>query len=251
MTDIRIFLSGCSGRMGQEISRISSESQDLSVIAGFDIRSAATSFPIYTKMSECSEEFDVIVDFSHTSALPDLLALASHRKKPAVLCTTGYSPEEREMIRRAAEDIPLFTSGNMSLGINLLVAISKKAASILYPEFDIEILEAHHRNKLDAPSGTALMLADAICEELGEDLEYVYERQSVRKKREGKELGIHSIRAGSIIGDHSVIFGGEEETITLTHSAQSRNVFARGAVAAARFIVSQKAGLYSMSDLIG
>jgi len=251
MNNTRIFLSGCSGRMGKVIAEIVADSENISIVAGSDFISYPAAFPIFPNASENTVDFDVIIDFSNVSALSEVLSLALTQKKPVVFCTTGFSEEDKEKIQNASKEIPVFFSGNMSLGVNLLLALSKKAAAVLYPDFDIEIIEAHHNQKVDAPSGTALMIADAVNEELDKKLSYVYERQSVREKREKKELGIHSIRGGSIVGEHSVIFAGQEEMITLSHSAQSRNVFARGAIVAARFMKNMPAGLYTMEDLIG
>lgn len=249
MLQTRIFLSGCFGKMGRVIDELVKESPDLSIVSGFDLLKQSNDYPVYQKASDCKEDFDVIVDFSHPAALPDILSLAKAEEKPVIFCTTGYSDKENDIIREAAKDIPVFSSGNMSLGINLLLALSQKAAVVLYPDFDIEIIEAHHNQKIDAPSGTANMLSGAIQEEIG-NLHNVYERQSVRQKRQNNEIGMHSIRGGSIVGEHSVIFAGQEEVVTLSHSAQSRNVFARGALAAVRFMVGKPAGLYSMKDLV-
>ena len=252
MKEIKIFLSGCNGRMGKVITEIVAEQENMTIAAGSDLRDENTEFPVFSNAADGAEiDFDVIIDFSHISALPDVIALATRTQKPVVFCTTGFSESQQADIRRLSTTVPVFYSGNMSLGINLLMVLAQKAASILYPEFDIEIIEAHHSKKLDAPSGTALMLANAVNQAADNKLEYIYERESVRRERAKSELGIHSIRCGSIIGEHSVIFAGPEETVTLSHSAQSRTVFARGAVAAARFMPNQAAGLYTMTDLIG
>jgi 4-hydroxy-tetrahydrodipicolinate reductase len=177
--------------------------------------------------------------------------LSEKSGKPLVMCTTGLGEDEKRLLYALSEKTAVFYSGNMSLGINILLSLVKKAAEVLYPDFDIEIVEAHHNQKLDAPSGTALMIADAVNETLDHKLEYVYDRHSEMKKREKKELGIHSIRGGTIVGEHSVIFAGPEEVITVSHSAESRNVFAQGAVAAAKYLNGKPAGLYNMQDLIG
>ena len=253
MEPIKIFFSGYAGRMGRAITGIIDEMDDMVIVAGSDKVASAASFPTFTNAADGVDcDFDVIIDFSHVSAWQDVAKLASVTGKPIVLCTTGYDETVKKEIAELSCSTPIFFSGNMSLGINLLTVLAKKAAQLLYPEFDIEIVEAHHNKKIDAPSGTALMLADAVNEVLDKDLEYVYERQSVRQARGKKELGLHAIRGGSIIGDHSVIFAGPEETITLSHSAQSRLVFARGAIAAARFMASKKEpGLFDMSDIVG
>lgn len=250
MADVRIFLNGCNGRMGRVITDICSQEQGISIIAGADANGAPSSFPVYTTATDCKEDFDVIIDFSHVLALPSVIKLAEQKNKPLVMCTTGLSEDDKKALTALSEKSAVFYSANMSLGVNVLISLVKKAADILYPGFDIEIVEAHHNQKLDAPSGTALMIADAINETLDNSMEYVYDRHDVRRKRDPKELGLHAIRGGSIVGDHSVIFAGPEEVLTVSHSAQTRNVFARGAVAAARFMCGKSAGMYSMKDLI-
>lgn len=249
---LKIFMSGCNGRMGQVIGQLAKESTDLEIVAGYDQNSSVTqSFPVFTHASDCHETFDVIIDFSNPAALPDLFELIRRTKKPAVICTTGLDDALKAQLQDLAQIAPIFVSANMSLGVNILISLAQKAAAILYPEFDIEIIEAHHKLKVDAPSGTALMIADAINETLDHQLEYTYDRSAVRQKRDVKELGIHAVRGGTIVGEHTVLFAGGEETITLHHSAQSRFVFARGAVAAARFMAGKSAGTYNMQDLIG
>lgn len=248
---LRILLSGCNGRMGHVIRNLAAEAPDLEVVAGYDLISGEQSaFPVYTRATDCREDFDVIIDFSNPAALPGLFELIRQTGKPAVICTTGLGPELKDELNQLAATSAIFESGNMSLGINLLISLAQKAAAILYPDFDIEIVEAHHRQKVDAPSGTALMIADAINQTLDGQLTYVHDRSQVRQKRAGNELGLHAIRGGTIVGEHSVIFAGAEEVITLHHSAQSRQVFARGALAAARFVAGQPAGRYAMRDIV-
>jgi len=248
----KILLHGCNGRMGQVISKILDENSSCTVVAGIDLIAKENfSYPVYTKPADCKIDFDVIIDFSNSIALPAILDFAKNSKKPIVIATTGLTEEMKKKYMDFASDIPVFVSANMSLGINMLIMLAQKATSILYPEFDIEIVEAHHNQKLDAPSGTALMIADAINETTGSSLDYVYDRHNVRSKRQNKELGIHSIRGGTIVGDHTVYFAGGEEVLEITHRAQSRDVFARGAISAAKFLTSQAPGLYSMKDLIG
>lgn len=256
MSDIRIFLNGCNGRMGKVITDICSGEQGITIVAGADTNASASSasssaYPVYTAAADCREEFDVIIDFSHVLAFPFIMRFAEERKKPLVMCTTGLSDDDKKSLAALSAKSPVFYSANMSLGINVLVNLAAKAAEILYPGFDIEIVEAHHNQKVDAPSGTALMIADALNDTLDNQMEYVYDRHDVRQKRDPKEIGLHAIRGGSIVGDHSVIFAGPEEVLTISHSAQTRNVFARGAVAAARFMSGKEAGMYSMKDLIG
>lgn len=251
MTDVRIFLNGCNGRMGKVITDICSQEQGITIVAGADANNTAvSSFPVYTSATDCKEDFDVIIDFSHVLALPTVMQLAENTKKPLVMCTTGLTEDNKKALHTLSGKTAVFYSANMSLGVNVLVSLVQKAAEILYPGFDIEIIEAHHNQKLDAPSGTALMIADAVNETLDNQLEYVYDRHNDRQKRDAKELGLHSIRGGSIVGEHSVIFAGPEEVLTVSHSAQTRNVFARGAVAAARFMSGKSSGMYSMKDLI-
>lgn len=248
---LRLFLSGCLGRMGKVITEIAAADDGLLIVAGSDINSnPASKFPVFTNPLDCTVDFDVLIDFSNPSVLSDLIAMLKRTKKPSVICTTGLTAEHIALIEAASSEIALFRSGNMSLGINLLIKLAADAAALLYPAFDIEIIEAHHNQKIDAPSGTALMLADGINERLDHTLTYVYDRSTVRQKRAVNELGMHSIRGGTIVGEHTVLFAGSDELITLHHSAQSRSVFASGAVAAARFVAGKPAGLYSMNELI-
>jgi 4-hydroxy-tetrahydrodipicolinate reductase len=247
----RIVVSGCNGKMGHEIVSIISETPDCQVAAGIDIHITGNEgFPAFVNAEEFSGEADVLIDFSHPSALSSLLELGKKRRLPLVLCTTGYSKAQVEELKAASKEIPIFYSRNMSLGINLLIELSKKAAQVLGKGFDIEIIEKHHNQKIDAPSGTALMLADEISTVLPEEPKYVYDRHSRRMKREKNEIGIHSIRGGTIVGEHDVLFAGHHETITLSHTAQSKEVFASGAVNAAIYLCGKPAGLYDMSDLL-
>jgi len=248
----KIIISGCNGRMGQVVSRMCAEREDCSVVAGFDLDTEKKNgYPVYADPMEYQGPADVVVDFSHPAALPALLAWCCRREIPLVVCTTGHSEEQLNGIREAAKHIPVFRSGNMSVGINLLAVLLKKAAAVLGDSFDVEIVERHHRMKLDAPSGTALMLADAVASALPHETEYVYERQSVRRPRGAKEIGISAIRGGTIVGEHEVIFAGTDEVIEFRHSALSREVFANGAVTAARYIATvKKPGLYDMNDAL-
>ncbi|MGM9636825.1 MAG: 4-hydroxy-tetrahydrodipicolinate reductase [Eubacteriales bacterium] len=248
---IKILFCGACGRMGRATYELTKGNDKYSFLCGVDVAPASDlPYPIYTSIGDCPETPDVIVDFSHHTALPAILDYAVAHKVPAVICTTGHTEEETALMKTASEKIPVFFSRNMSVGINLLIELSKKAAALLGEDFNIEIVEAHHNQKLDAPSGTALMIADEIRDTVDFDAEYVYDRHSVRKKRDPKEIGIHSIRAGSIVGEHSVIFGGPNEVITLSHSALSRSVFANGALRAAEFVIGKPAGMYDMSDVI-
>ena len=247
---IKILLSGAHGRMGKAVlAATESTSGRLEVISGVDIADGNSTFPVYHDINLTVEKPDVIIDFSHHTSLPSIMEYAVKHNIPAVIATTGHTDEESAIMKKSAEHIPVFFSRNMSLGVNLLIALCKKASEILGEDFDIEIIEKHHHNKLDAPSGTALMIADAISETRAES-EYIYDRHSVRKKRETKEIGIHAVRGGSIIGEHEVIFAGTDELITLSHSAASRELFATGALKAAEFIVGKSAGMYCMDDLL-
>ena len=249
---LRIFLSGCQGRMGRVITDIAASSPDLEIVAGSDLASASgASYPVYADPRSCPIDFDVLIDFSNPAALPAVFELIEMRRCPAVICTTGLDETLDSQLQTLSKQVAIFKSANMSLGINLMISLARQAARLLYPEFDIEIIEAHHNQKVDAPSGTALMIAGKINQELDQQLEYVYDRSQVRLKRGKNELGLHAIRGGSIVGEHTVLFAGQDEVFTMHHSATSRNVFARGAVAAARFLAGKPAGLYDMGDLIG
>lgn len=246
-----IILSGCNGKMGKVITACVNENDDCRIVAGVDINTEALSnYPVYSSFSEITENADVIIDFSHPSVLNDLLQFAKEKKLPLVLATTGFSASQTEQIKAVANEIPLFFTFNMSLGINLLVALSKKAAEVLSGNFDIEIIEKHHNQKLDAPSGTAIMLAEAINDTLDNKMMYEYDRHSKREKRRDNEIGIHSIRGGNIVGEHEVIFAGHDEVLTLSHQATSKEVFAVGALKAAMFMNGKSAGLYDMNNVI-
>lgn len=248
---INILMSGCNGRMGQVIASSVAERDDAQIVCGVDTYDGIkNSFPVYAKFEDVTEKVDVIIDFSNPSALSDLLAFAEKNNVPSVLCTTGYSEEQIASINKTAEKVAIFRSGNMSLGINLLIEISKMAAKVFGSDFDIEIVEKHHNKKIDAPSGTALMIADEISTVLENDPTYVYDRHCVRKKRDQKEIGLHSVRGGTIVGEHDVIFAGDNEVITISHQAQSRSLFAVGAINAAVYLADKEPGNYDMSDLL-
>ncbi len=245
-----IILSGCMGRMGKVITSIVAETENANIVCGFDVANGDCAYPVYSDYASLSVDADVIIDFSHPSNLTSLLTFAKKNKLPVVMATTGLSETQKEELLAASSEIPVFFSANMSLGINLLIRLAKQAAKALESSFDIEIIEKHHNKKLDAPSGTALAIADGIKEVLSEDAEYIYERHSVRQARAKNEIGLHAVRGGTIVGEHDVLFAGPDEVITLSHSAQSRNVFAQGAVRAALFISTKPAGFYSMDDLL-
>ncbi len=247
-----IILCGCNGKMGHAVQNLVHQREECSIVAGVDITpQEASPFPVYASLEAVQEQAQVVVDFSNPSALSSILEYCrSHPGTAAVLCTTGYSAEQTQEIQKAAKELPLFYSRNMSLGVNLLIELAKKAESVLGDGFDVEIVEMHHNQKIDAPSGTALMIADAINQVRENSMQYVYDRHSQRKKREKKEIGLHSVRGGSIVGEHQVIFAGQSEVLTLSHSAQSKELFAVGAVNAALFMNCKGPGLYDMFHLI-
>lgn len=247
---IRAVISGCLGKMGRVVADVINAREDINVIAGIDVAVKECGFTVYNKPMELPEVPDVIIDFSHPSALGDLLEYALTNGTALVLASTGYDKEQIAKIESVSHSVPIFFTANMSLGINLLSELAKKAAAVLGGQFDIEIVEKHHNQKIDAPSGTALMLANAINDVSDDKYNYVYDRHSVRKKRDGNEIGIHAVRGGTIVGEHEIIFAGRDEVITLSHAAYSKEVFAVGAVNAAVFMVGKAAGLYSMADLL-
>ena len=247
----RIILSGCCGKMGGVIQNIVANRDDATIVAGVDkYNNNMTEFPVYENISDVKEEADVVIDFSNPSLLDSLLEYGKTTKTALVIATTGYDDCQKKKIADASKDCPVFFTYNYSLGINLLATLAKKAAALLGDEFDIEIVEQHHNQKIDAPSGTALMLADAINEELDNCMKYEYDRHSKREKRTKNEIGMHSIRGGTIVGEHEIIFAGRDEIITLSHSARSKEVFAVGAVNAAVFMTGKEAGMYDMAELV-
>jgi 4-hydroxy-tetrahydrodipicolinate reductase len=249
---MKVLLHGCNGKMGQVLTRIISQMEDMKIICGVDREpnKIKNPYPVYDSLSKVQEDVDVLIDFSNHLALDSILEFGLNKNVPLVICTTGFSPEEKEKMKKASEKIPILNSANMSIGINLITNLLKNIAPILYEDFDIEIIEKHHNQKLDSPSGTALMLADAINSSLQDSLEYVYGRHSKTDKRKKEELGIHAIRGGAIVGEHSVIFAGAGEVIEINHSALSRDVFAYGAIRAAKFLVGQKPNFYTMNDVL-
>ncbi|MCD8197266.1 MAG: 4-hydroxy-tetrahydrodipicolinate reductase [Lachnospiraceae bacterium] len=250
---IRIIMHGCNGYMGQVITALAQDEEGLEIVAGIDVAdNRDNGYPVYTCHVDCREEADVLIDFSNVKAADALLAYCADRKLPVVLCTTGLTSEQLEKVKETSEKIAVLRSANMSLGVNILLKLVKEAAGALAQAgFDMEIVEKHHNRKLDAPSGTALALADAAVEGASNgEYSYTYDRSALYRKRDPKEIGISSVRGGTIVGDHDVIFAGTDEVITLSHSAYSRAVFGKGALAAARFLAGKPAGLYSMSDVI-
>ncbi len=247
-----IIINGVNGHMGHVLVSMSEKDPELSVVAGIDPYGTNDySFPVYDSLAACRESADVVVDFSSPKAVDSILQECENRSLPIVLCTTGLSNEQLSHVNRASKSIAVLRSANMSLGINTLINVLKSFSSVFTDAgYDVEIVEAHHNQKVDAPSGTALALADAVKEGAEEDFEYVYERQSRRQKRGAKELGISSIRGGNVAGTHEVMFLGEDEQIVFRHEATSKNVFAKGALEAAKFLKGKPAGMYDMQDVI-
>lgn len=248
----RVIMHGCNGKMGQVISTMIAEETDMEIVAGIDVSDhIQNSYPVYTRIADCSVEADVVIDFASSMAVEGLLAYCVERKLPCVLCTTGLSEAQLQGVEEAAKHTAILRSANMSLGINMLLKLLKEAAALLAPAgFDIEIVEKHHNQKVDAPSGTALALADSMNEVLDTEYAYVYDRSQSREKRSKKEIGISAIRGGTIVGEHDVIFAGTDEVVTFSHTAYSKAIFARGAVSAAKYLKQKPAGLYRMSDVI-
>ena len=250
---IKVILHGCCGHMGHVVSEIAAQDGDIEIVAGLDaVPDSTRPFPVYTNKADCKEDADVIVDFSTASAIDSLIDFGVSRKIPMVLCTTGLSASQLDRVQEAAGSIAILRSANMSLGINTIMKLVSEAAKVLQPAgFDIEIEEMHHRRKVDAPSGTALLLADAANEALDGKMTYVYDRSARREARPDTEIGISSLRGGTVVGEHDVVFAGQDEVIRISHSAFSRAIFAKGAVSAAKFLAGKPAGLYSMQDVIG
>ena len=244
----KILLTGCGGRMGKVVAQLCESREDFQVAAGIDPAMPVCSFPVYANCSEVKEEIDVIIDFSFHAAIREILEFAVSRKIPAVIATTGFTSEELQLIEEAEKQIPVFRSANMSLGINLICELAKQAARFL-PDFDIEIIEKHHNQKVDSPSGTALMIADEISSVLPSEMEYVHGRSGICGKRTKNEIGIHAVRGGTIVGEHEVLFAGGNEIVTISHTAMSREILANGAICAAAFVVGKSAGAYSMKDV--
>ena len=249
---VKIIMHGCNGHMGQTISRLVEEMEGVRIVAGIDIMDKGLhSYPVFSSIVECPIKADVVIDFSTAKAMDRLIEDCVTLKLPLVLCTTGLDEKQLEKVNEATSSIPILKSANMSLGINLLLKLVNEAAKILYPTgFDMEIVEKHHNKKLDAPSGTALALADALREGVGEKLPYVYDRSQYKKERSKVEIGIAAIRGGNIVGEHDVLFAGEDEEITFSHKATSKAVFGKGAIAAGIFLADKKPGFYTMADVI-
>ena len=249
---IRVIMHGCNGKMGQVISGLVAADAELEMVAGIDpVDDGHNAYPVFGDITQCDVEADVLIDFSTAKVIDKLLDYCVEKKLPCVLCTTGLSEEQLAKVKESSEKVAILKSANMSLGINLFLKMLKEAAGVLAPAvFEIEVVEKHHNLKLDAPSGTALALADSINEEFDNSYEYVYDRSTRREKRSQKEIGISAVRGGTIVGDHDVIFAGADEVITFSHTAYSKAVFAKGAVQAAKFLAGKDAGMYDMSNVI-
>lgn len=248
----RIIMCGCNGAMGRMITGIVKDDSEAEIVAGIDmVDNGQSDFPVFSSISDCNVEADAIIDFSTPKILTEILTYSKQHKVPAVLCTTGYSDEQLAEIEAATTETAILKSANMSLGINTLLKLLQDAAKVFAGEgFDVEIVEKHHNQKLDAPSGTALALADSINEAMGNQYEYIYDRSQRRQKRDKKELGLSAVRGGTIVGEHDVIFAGTDEVITFSHTAYSKAVFGKGAVAAAKFLKGKESGRYDMADVI-
>lgn len=248
----RMIMHGCNGHMGQVITGLVAADPEAEIVAGIDlVDNRDNGYPVFTNLADCDVEADVIIDFAAAAAIDGLLYYSRTRKIPVVLCTTGLDEQQLADVKAASEEVAILKSANMSLGINTLLKLLKDAAKVFGTAgYDIEIVEQHHRLKVDAPSGTALALADSVNEALGGQYDYVYDRSTRREKRPDKEIGISAVRGGTIVGEHDVIFAGTDEVITFKHTAYSKSVFAKGAVEAAKFLAGQPAGMYDMADVI-
>lgn len=248
---IQILIHGCGGKMGRVVAELVKNEPDCEVVGGIDPGMPALDFPVFPDCTSCNVAADVIIDFSTAKAIPALLDFAAAKNLPVVLCTTALSEETMAQLQETTAKTAVLKSANMSVGVNLLFDLVQRAAAILAESgFDIEIVEKHHNQKIDAPSGTAIALADAINQAMDERYHYVYDRSQVREKREKTEIGIHAVRGGNIVGEHDVIFAGRDEVVELNHRATSREVFAVGAVKAAKFLAGKPAGLYTMKDVL-
>lgn len=249
---VRAIMHGCNGKMGQMISGLVRNDDEIEIVAGIDIYDGITNtYPVFDSIEKCDVEADVVIDFSNATVMDQLLAYCAEKKMPVVLCTTGLSEEQLQKVQETAKETAVLKSANMSLGINLLMKLLKEATQVLAPAgFDIEIVEKHHNQKLDAPSGTALALADSVNGSMQNAYDYVYDRSQVRQKRGKKEIGISAVRGGTIVGEHEVIYAGADEVIEFKHTAYSKAVFGKGAIEAAKFLAGKPAGQYDMSDVI-
>ncbi|WP_304508302.1 4-hydroxy-tetrahydrodipicolinate reductase [Anaerotignum sp.] len=248
---IKIIMHGCGGKMGQVVAEIVANDDACQIVAGIDPRVPEASFPVFPTPADCNVAADVIIDFSTAIAVPALLEFSKTKNIPVVVCTTALNDETTALLQETSNSVAVLKSANMSIGVNLLLDLVQKAAQVLYDaNFDIELVEKHHNQKIDAPSGTAMALANAINDAMDQQFHYVYDRSQTNEKRDRKEIGIHAVRGGNIVGDHDVIFAGRDEVIELSHRATSREVFAVGAVKAAKYLAFKGPGLYSMKDVL-
>lgn len=249
---IKVIINGCNGAMGQVLNKVIGEMEDIEIVAGIDknIDRFKNNYPVYSHILNYEGKADVVIDFSNPTSVEGVLEYGVKTSTPLVIATTGLTPENLESLNKASKSIPIFHSYNTSLGVNVLVSLVKKAAAILSESFDIEIIEKHHNKKIDAPSGTAYMIANAINEELNNSMEFIYGREGKDAKRTKNEIGIHAVRGGTIPGEHTVIFAGMDEIVEVKHTALSKNIFAQGAVKAAKYIINKSNGIYDMNDII-
>ncbi len=249
---VRVIMNGCNGKMGQVITGIIAEDAQAEIVAGIDVYDGIKNpYPVFFNIADCNVDADVIIDFSNAKAIDGLLDYVEAKKMPVVLCTTGLSEEQLQRVEKVSKEVAVLKSANMSLGINTIMKLLQQAVQVFAPAgYDVEIVEKHHNQKLDAPSGTAIALADSMNEVMDHQYEYIYDRSQRRQKRDAKELGISAVRGGTIVGEHEVIFAGTDEVIEIKHTAYSKAVFAKGAVEAAKFLAGKPAGLYDMSHVI-
>ena len=249
---VRIILHGCNGRMGQAVTQFGLDDPDIEIVAGVDVTGEQKNdYPVFKQIGDCDREADVVIDFSSAKAVDGLLNYCGEKHLPVVLCTTGMSEQQLGRVAQISKETAVLKSANMSLGVNTIMKLVQAAAKVLAEAgYDMEIVERHHNQKLDAPSGTAIALADAINEAMGGQYHYQYDRTAVRAKRDPKEIGIQAVRGGSIVGDHEVLFCGPDEVVEIRHTAYSRSIFAKGALQAAKFLKGKAAGNYTMSDVI-
>lgn len=250
---VKMIMHGCNGAMGQTISAMANDREGITIVAGIDLQPEAknNAYPVFASLEECHVAADVIVDFASAKAVDHLLDYCVENKMPVVLCSTGLSAEQIEKVNQCSAHTAILRSANMSLGVNTLLKLLQDAAKVLAGAgFDVEIVEKHHNQKIDAPSGTALALADSVNEAMGNQYHYVYDRSATREKRDQKEIGISAVRGGSIVGEHDVIFAGQDEVVTFSHTAYSKGIFGKGALEAAMFLAKKEPGLYNMADVI-
>ena len=249
---VRVIMNGCNGKMGQVLTGIIAEDAQAEIVAGIDVYDGIKNpYPVFSNIADCNVDADVIIDFSNAKAIDGLLDYVEAKKMPVVLCTTGLSEEQLQRVEKVSKEVAVLKSANMSLGINTIMKLLQQAVQVFAPAgYDVEIVEKHHNQKLDAPSGTAIALADSMNEVMDHQYEYIYDRSQRRQKRDAKELGISAVRGGTIVGEHEVIFAGTDEVIEIKHTAYSKAVFAKGAVEAAKFLAGKPAGLYDMSHVI-